>query len=232
MKTFLMLAILTGMGAYGLGQMGIWDDFKSRSEVVHNYENRALQLSKESRELKAQVSKLQYQIQTIEAKNNYLAMKLEKRNRSVASIPQQSANDLVKYEVYQWTPEKLLAIGGKEFHFKNYQKSAQFYNAFLSKFPSHQGISDEILFEAGVAAYESKDHYPWAIKHFDQIVKNHPKSKYYRGAKLWLALSHLNMGDHKKFINTVEEFRKKYRNTEEWKILSAYYDEVNQKYRQ
>ena len=63
-------------------------------------------------------------------------------------------------------------------------------------------------------------------------MKNHPKSDFYRGAKLWLALAQYNNGDHKKFLVTVEEFRLKYRNTEEWKILSRYYEDISYKIKQ
>jgi len=137
----------------------------------------------------------------------------------------------VKYSVYKWTPDKLLAIGVKEFHFKHYNKAAQFYNEYITRFPKHSKISDDVLFQAGVSAYESKKHYKWAASHFKLLVEKYPRSRYFRGAKLWLALSNLNLGEHKKFMNTVDEFRKKYRNTEEWKILSRYYEQIAVKYK-
>ena len=61
-------------------------------------------------------------------------------------------------------------------------------------------------------------------------MKRYPRSSYRRGAKLWLALSHFHLGDEKKFMNTVDEFRRKYRNTKEWKVLSQYYEDLNLKY--
>jgi len=60
-------------------------------------------------------------------------------------------------------------------------------------------------------------------------VSKYPKSNFYRGAKLWMAMSEYNTGNHRKFASTVEEFRTKYRNTEEWKILSKYYEDINHK---
>ena len=57
----------------------------------------------------------------------------------------------------------------------------------------------------------------------------YPTSSYYRSAKLWVALTHMKLGDKQKFFATVEEFRKKYRNTNEWKILSAYYEKIEEK---
>lgn len=66
-------------------------------------------------------------------------------------------------------------------------------------------------------------------KHLSSLVKTYPRSQFYRGAKLWLALTQYNMGDQQKFLKTVEEFRLKYRNTDEWKILSKYYEDINYK---
>ena len=60
-------------------------------------------------------------------------------------------------------------------------------------------------------------------------MNQYPTSQYYRSAKLWKSLTYLQMGDKKKFFATVEEFRKKYRNTKEWKILSAYYEKIEEK---
>jgi TolA-binding protein len=226
MKTLAVFSFFTLTFAYVAGQFGLWQEFKQRADVVYNFENKALELAQENRILKKEVSDLKAQVNVKSAEKDYLAVKLNKQERKIASIPSQNSNDLVQLEVYKWTPEKLLAIGEKEIFFKNYEKSAQYYNAYLEKFPNHQMISDKVLFEAGVAAYESKTHYPWAAKHFSHLVSKYPQSQYYRGAKLWLALSHLNLNQEEKFFETVEEFRVKYRNTPEWKILSKYYEDI------
>ena len=114
-------------------------------------------------------------------------------------------------------------------NFKNYEKSAQFYNELIQRFPKHQLVSDRVLFGAGVAAFETGKRYDWTEKHLGRLVKNHPTSEFYRGAKLWLALAQYNQGEHQKFLATVEEFRLRYRNTEEWKILSRYYEDISYK---
>ena len=36
----------------------------------------------------------------------------------------------------------------------------------------------------------------------------------------------LRKGEKKKFFNVVEEFRKKYRNTKEWELISGHYYEI------
>jgi outer membrane protein assembly factor BamD (BamD/ComL family) len=198
----------------------------------YEYEKKALILAKENRILSARLSDLQYKVSSLESKNKYLTAQISDgptNSRTIASIPKTNSADLVNFEVYKWTPDKLLAIGEKELHFKNYEKSAQFYNELIQRFPKHQLVSDRVLFGAGVAAFETGKRYDWTEKHLGRLVKNHPTSEFYRGAKLWLALAQYNQGEHQKFLATVEEFRLKYRNTEEWKILSRYYEDISYK---
>jgi len=231
MKEFTLFCVLTFIFTYTAGQFGLWEDFKKRADVVHNYEYKALQLSKEVRELRMENESLKSKVSKLISEKEHLAMNVVgKKSRSIASIPKQSVGDLVNFELYQWSAEKLLGVGEQALHFKKYEKSAQFYNTLVNKYKSHQSVNDKVLFEAGIAAYESKNHYDWSAKHFETIVANHPNSKYYRGAKLLLALSHFHQGDQDKFIATVNEFRKKYRNTQEWKVLSRYYEEINYRY--
>lgn len=204
----------------------------SKLDQQLQYEKTSLILAKENRLLKAQISDLQYKISQLESKNKFFAAQAKNSaapSREIASIPKTDANDLVRYEIYKWTPEKLLAIGEKELHFKNYEKSAQFYNEFINRFPNHDLLTDRVLFGAGVASFETGKRYDWSEKHLDRLIKNYPKSEFYRGAKLWLALAQYHQGENQKFLETVEEFRLKYRNTEEWKILSRYYEDISYK---
>lgn len=197
-------------------------------------EQKALALAKDNRLLQIKISNLEYKISELESKNKYFASQALQsgQTRKIASIPQADANDLVNYEIYKWTPEKLLAIGEKEFYFKNYDKSAQFYSELIKRFPKHEIISDRVLFGAGVAAFETGKHYDLSEKYLGRLVKQHPESQFYRGAKLWLALAQYNQGEEQKFLATVEEFRLKYRNTNEWKILSRYYENISYKIKQ
>jgi tetratricopeptide (TPR) repeat protein len=229
---FLSLGYVTTLWKYG----GLDKSVMKKWSEQYEFEKKSLALAKENRLLKAQISDLKYELSQIESKNRYLSAQQESRatsapamGRMIASVPKTNPNDLVNYEVYKWTPEKLLAIGEKELHFKNYEKSAQFYNELLLRFPKHEIVSDRVLFGAGVAAFETGKRFDWSAKYLERLVKDHPKSQFYRGAKLWLALAQYNQGDHQKFIATVEEFRLKYRNTEEWKILSRYYEDITYK---
>lgn len=228
MKELFAIFTLSFLFVFTAGYTGLWDEFKDRAETVHHYEYKSLELSKKVRMLEKENNDLRAQVQKLTTDNKFLTMNLnKKKSRSIASIPTKKINDLVNYDIYKWSPSKLLGVGRRELHFKNYEKSAQFLNTLVEKFPSHQSINDKVLFEAGLSAFESGKHYDWATNHFDEIVKNYPQSKYFRGAKLWLALSLYHVGEHAKFMTTVEEFKMKYRNTQEWKILSKYYEDLS-----
>lgn len=236
MKIFFVFSLLAFGYVFSLWKWGGMDQsLTAKWEKQIQYEKKSLALARENRLLQVKISDLEFKISELESKNKYFASQSEAHTnvqRKVASIPQMNSNDLVNYDIYKWTPEKLLAIGEKEFHFKNYEKSAQFYNELIHRFPKHQLVSDRVLFGAGVAAFETGKRYDWSEKYLDRLVKNHPNSDFYRGAKLWLALAQYNKGDHQKFLVTVEEFRLKYRNTEEWKILSRYYEDISYKIKQ
>lgn len=237
MKIFFIFSVLASSYVFALWKYGGMDkSVTAKWNSLFEYERKALDLAKDKRVLEAQISDLKYQISELQSKNKFLSAQMKQgtiegssARRSIASIPKTSANDLVSFEVYKWTPDKLLAIGEKELHHKNYEKSAQFYNELINRYPKHELVSDRVLFGAGVAAFETGKRYDWTEKHLDKLVKNYPKSEFYRGAKLWLALAQYNQGEHQKFLTTVEEFRLKYRNTEEWKILSRYYEDISYK---
>lgn len=152
--------------------------------------------------------------------------------REIASIKVDSpvnGKDYVEFKTYKWHAEDMQRIADKEFKEKNYEKAAQFYNSIVLNYPHFKGLNDEFYFKAGIAAYESGAHHDWTLSHFELLMKSYPTSQYYRSAKLWVALTHMKLGDKKKFFSTVEEFRKKYRNTKEWKILSSYYEKIEEK---
>lgn len=233
MKELMTICFLSAAFMYGVTQFGLWDQFKQRAEVVHNYEYKALELAQKLRIMQRENYDLKAEIAKIKAEKEHIMMTSTRGegSRSIASIRMPSKNDLVKFDVYKWAPEKLYGVGSKELHFKNFEKSAQFYKVLTDRYPEYAGINDKVLFEAGIAAFESKNHYDWAQSHFKHLVSKYPSSKYRRGAKLWLALSHYYQGDKAEFMATVEEFRLKYRNTKEWKLLSKYYEDLAYKHK-
>lgn len=229
MKELFILGILGFAFLFTAGHYGLWDDFKDRARTVHNYEFKALKLSKKIRMLEKENNNLKATIQKLKAEKEHLILSQGKSlgtKRNIASIPRNIADDLVQFDVYKWSAEKLLGVGEKELKFKNYKKSAQFFNSLIENYPKNNIINDTVLFKAGVSAFESKEYLDWSINHFSSIVNKYPKSKYYRGAKLWLAISEYKKGNEKFFMETVEEFRMKYRNTNEWKILAKYYEDL------
>jgi hypothetical protein len=150
--------------------------------------------------------------------------------RSVASVQSVDVKkDFVEFKTYKWRADDLIKIADKEFKAKNFEKAAQFYSSVLTNYPENKMITDEFFFKAGIAAFESGEHHDWTLTHFEALMSKYPTSQYFRSAKLWVALTHMKMGDKKKFYSTVEEFRKKYRNTNEWKILSSYYEKIEEK---
>ena len=232
MKEFSLFIVLTFVMTFTAGHFGLWEDFKKTADTVHQYEYKALEYSKEIRHLKKKNLALTTEIARLKSEKEHLQMNMDdKQERTIASIPKKSVNDLVNFELYRWSADKLLGVGEQALHFKNYNKSAQYYNALIKHYPNDASINDKVLFEAGIAAYESKKHYHWAKGHFNELVKRYPKSKYKRGAKLWLGLSHFYLGDQDQFLQTVNEFRQKYRNSHEWEVLSRYYEDLNHHYK-
>lgn len=217
--------------ALNWGQLDL--SFSKKLAYTWGREKAALTLATENRILQAKVTDLEFKVGQLETEKSTLTALAEgkRAERSIASVAKPKVEDLVNWDVYQWTPEKLLAIGEKELHFKNYAKSSQFLHELVTRFPKHALIDDRTLFSAGIAAFEAKEH-AWAIQHFGKLVEKHPKSHFQRGAKLWLALAQYKSGNYRMFASTVEEFRLKYRNTEEWKILSQYYEEINYQFKQ
>jgi outer membrane protein assembly factor BamD (BamD/ComL family) len=123
----------------------------------------------------------------------------------------------------------MMKMADKEFKDKNFEKAAQFYTSLVNYYPEYKHLDDEFYFKAGISSYESGEHHEWTLKHFSVLMDKWPTSQYFRSAKLWVALTHMKMGDKKKFFATVEEFRRKYRNTNEWTILSSYYEKIEEK---
>jgi TolA-binding protein len=216
---------------------------ESKAQEINHLEDRVVALVMENRELMNEIDRLKFQVSKMETHTKYLQASLNESksqhdrsatpSRSIASVASFAPGDEdhVKYDIYQWTPDQIQAIAKAEFKNKNYEKAAQFYQALSMNYPGHKTLDDAYLFNAGVAAYESGRYHQWTLDHLGKLVTEYPTSRYYRGAKLWMALTHLKMGERDQFFETVEEFRKKYRNTPEWKILSAHYEKIVQEFK-
>ena len=227
--TALFLTLLT------FSSCGFTEHVENRSRVINSLEDRVLTLSKSNQAYKTEIMSLRYKVKTLESRNFYLETQLQSKKspmqRSIASVKNPSSDDLVKFDVYKWKPQQMLAIAEKEFDQRNFEKSAQFFNELSNRYPKDDLRDDKFLFQAGVASFETGKHYSWSEKYFKQLVERHPTSKFYLGSKLWLGLSYLKQDRKKEFFAVVEEFRKKYRNTPEWNILSGHYEKIVQKYK-
>lgn len=225
---------------------------EAKAALINHYEQVSLKLARDNRELHAEVKRLEFEIQKLKQEQPHHETKVasheskhevpkheeakheeakhEEHGRAIASVaPVEGVKDYVEFKTYKWQAEDLMKIADKEFKEKSYEKAAQFYTSLVSNYPTNKKINDEFYFKAGIASYESGVHHDWTLTHFEALMAKYPTSQYYRSAKLWVALTNMKMGDKKKFYATVEEFRKKYRNTNEWKILSSYYEKIEEK---
>ena len=223
------------MGPFFLFSCDYIEDIERKSEQINHYERVALKLARENRELMTQLSDMKFKIKTLESEINFLKIKLEKKRKDAQKAPEikivDPANDLVKFKVYKWTPSQLVSMGDTALAKNEFTKAAQFYQTFIENFKAHANINDELLYKAGFSAYESQMYNKWVHQNLSELLSKYPTSKYFRKAKLWLGLTLLREGQKDKFFNIVEEFRKKYRNSSEWKILSAHYEDILQKYK-
>lgn len=243
--------------------------------LINKYENVALKLAKENRELHSEVKRLEFEIQKLKQQTGFKNVASSEGHgeapahgaahgavvashgdahgapaaahgethapahgekaapaRSIASVKPVALvvkKDLVEFKTYKWSADDMMKMADKEFKDKNFEKAAQFYTSLVNYYPEYKHLDDEFYFKAGISSYESGEHHEWTLKHFSVLMDKWPTSQYFRSAKLWVALTHMKMGDKKKFFATVEEFRKKYRNTNEWTILSSYYEKIEEK---
>lgn len=234
MRNLFNLTLLS-MLLLSLSSCGFTEHIENRARVINSLEDRVLLVTKENQALRAEVIKLKYQVNSLESKSFYLQTQLqskkEEKARKIASIKKKNPNDLVKFDVYRWKPDEMIKIAEKEFDAKNYEKSAQFFSSFMENFPASESLDDKFLFQAGVASFETGKHYEWSESYFSKLIEKYPTSDFYLSTKMWLALSYLKQGKNQQFFSMVEEFRKKYRNTSEWNILSSHYEKIVQKYK-
>jgi len=221
------------LGVLSLTSCDVYKTSMKEAKLWVNYEKAALTLAKENRELKLTIEDLKYDLQKVKAEQEYsLTDASDSKARGIASVAAINVEkDLVQFKTYRWSPSELIAKGNSEFKNKNYEKSAQFFKTLAAYYPETKLLNDRVLFQAGLAAVESGKHSDWAIEHFSNLIEKYPTSDYFRGAKLWTALTHLKEGKKDQFFSVAEEFRKKYRNTKEWKVLSPHYEKIIQNYK-
>lgn len=223
-----------------LSSCQFWQKVEGKAKKIVLYEKAALNLSKENRELKAEVSSLKFKIAELEEKNSYLQLKADRISgehiRGPASVKSREVvlevqQDLVRDSVFNWDPAQLLSVAEVELKKNNYEKSAQFYRTLVKKYPTAKSVNDQVLLQAAIAAYETGKYYSWTHEYLDTLLATYPTSPFYRAAKLYQGLTYLKENRKEDFFKIVEEFRLKYRNTPEWKIVSAHYEEFLTRYK-
>lgn len=238
LTSFLSLTLMVPLlSSCSFKEMAQFKAFEKKAADINHYQKVSLTLAKENRELRTHIKRLEFEIEKLKQETafKHAAKTAESGERKIASIGSESMFDLkgerdqVEFKTYKWSAEDMLKIADKEFKEKNFEKAAQFYNSIIENYPSFTKVDDELLYKAGVSAFETGKHHDWTFAHFNNLLKLYPKSAHHRSAKLWVALTNLKVGEKDKFLATVEEFRKKYRNTNEWKILSSYYESIIEK---
>jgi hypothetical protein len=141
-----------------------------------------------------------------------------------SAVEKEIKKDFIHEEIYQWSPEQMILMAEKHFQNKNYISAAESYYTLLNRYGESTLINDEILFMAGLSSYKSEKHLRWSVSFFKNLLTRFPDSQYLRSSKVWLALASYRLGDKKMIQDTLKEFESKYRNTQEWEVLSSYYE--------
>ena len=208
-----------------------WQRLRYRLKEQKNYKNTALTLARENRNLRIRNNKMLFEINQLKGelallKNPSQSGKkwsdLMKKNQKIASINAIRSPAMKKQN---WKAEQAFFLAEKEFKKRNYTKAFEHFQSFAQNFPQHKRINDRFLFRTGLAGFETQL-YHQAAWYFEQLVEIHPNSKLYRSSKLWAGLCHLKMGNKDKFIQTAQEFKNKYQNTPEWKVLKVHYENI------
>lgn len=227
MRTSSLWALFIFVFASVSSFVGLWDAFERGSQHSPQSVKVNQQLLQENKLLKVNNSRLRNDLLKVQAQAEHSLLK--RQGRAIASTL--NPDDVVQFEVYQWSEEKLWDLAEQSFFFKHYKKAVQYYNALAKHYPSSGLLNDEFHFHSGLASLETGTDYYSAIENFETIEKKFPDSKYFRGAKLWLALAYYKAGKEGRFLASVNEFREKYRNTKEWRVLSKYYEDIAYKYK-
>ncbi|MDH4468994.1 MAG: hypothetical protein QE271_13125 [Bacteriovoracaceae bacterium] len=160
----------------------------------------------------------------------------EMSGRSLASIapsslkfsPKRKHNstdiaDFVQQDTYQWNSEKLLTYFHKHWNLKQYLEAAQFGLTLFFQPGGAKNFKEIDLFQLGVASIEGQVYLDEGLQVLTNYITHYPKSRYYIRAKLWMALAQYKLGHVSEFHTSLQEFKDKYRNTQEWDILSNLY---------
>jgi TolA-binding protein len=132
--------------------------------------------------------------------------------------------DVVVFDVYQWSADKLHSITLKEYQNKNYVKAAQYGMTLLNEYSRDALVTDSFYLMVGMSALESKVYLPESAHIFSTMVDLYPRSSKLVKAKLWLSIAYYRSGRKDHFNELMDEFNAKYRNTQEWNIVQNLFE--------
>lgn len=228
MKIFLFIFI--GTAASYCQYFGLWGNVLGYGKSITRISSveEAAQPTFRLEELESQVVDLKFEITRLKTENEMLTEEANQRQirRTVASVVE---NDLVQFEIYQWKEIQLWQMAQKNFDEKNYEKASQFYASLVKNYPESDKINDLMYFNLGISAFYSKN-FKQAKEAFQFIVTNYQSSSFFVKSKAWIGLTAFYEQDIISFKNSVSELRDKYRNTDEWKMISKYYGNLAEKY--
>jgi TolA-binding protein len=236
MKVFLFITLGPAL-VYAL-YFNLFEKAEQKISKEDLYYYKSLNLAKEVRFLNSQVSSKNFEIEQLKNKNQYYKIQLASlkkgSNRGLASVNENVLEELtgknygknVDFNIYKWSEYKLYTVANNYFTAEDHKNASYYYLTLLKHYPNSKYIDEDFLMKAGLTCYKSKNLYREAIIVFDYLIKKYPQSKLKLQAKLWQGLSLFYLKKNKEFISIVEEFRNKYRNTAEWKILSNYYEKI------
>jgi len=223
LRFFLILLVLSSCE-----KASLWlKESKIKAERVNRYEEISLALLQENRLLKAEISKLTFDLSQ---KQHQLAVAMASQagfagGRFVASVS--SPEEKLSFQ-------KLL-VKAKDFEKQgDLQSSLELYEKILKKkealLSEEQGDSlEKIVLKVMSLSIKIKK-YDLCLRIISSFEKEIKNTSYQRHAKLWKAIALSNSGKKKEAFNIFEEFRKRYKNTAEWKILAPHYEKIMKRY--
>jgi hypothetical protein len=217
-----------------------WDkkmaELEHRAGALLELEKTSLHLAKENQLLRLQLADLKAQVTQLKTENEFFQERAPGSSLSakpkmiyVEVIPP-GQTDYVKFKTYQWSAKDLLSAGDLALTKGEDEKASQFYQHMIVYYPKDILIDDSVWFKAGLSSYRAAKNWSWVISSMNELEKVYPQSIYFRSSQLWKGLALLQMKKVKEFVQVVETFRLKYRNSDEWRVLAQYHPDILKKY--
>lgn len=199
--------------------------FPTVADVKTQYE--VTKIQNENLQLKLKLRKAEFTLARIQE-----ASSVTKVERHIASTPNvfeifpqgKSIEDYVKQDIYHWSAIKLTALAEREYKLKNYTASAQYGMTLVNLDSNDDQLDENFYYRLGVSCIESKYYLQEGVNALSDLVKKFPESTLVVQAKLWRGLAFHRLNNQTEFLAMLEEFKTKYRNTNEWSVLKNIYD--------